>query len=251
MSRVKDLTGQRFGRLTVIKFAGTKKGHAMWDCLCDCGKLCTTYGRMLVGGHKMSCGCLQKEVHSRKWTTHGMSRTKAYKVWEGIRWRCLNEKSNVYSSYGGRGITICDEWRDDFVAFYNYVSKLDHFGESEYSIDRIDNDGNYEPGNVRWATKEEQTRNRRVTVIVEYAGDKIPLQEAAEREGIQYCVVEQRWRKGKRDAELFKTPRKFLEKVEYHGEEMTLKDVAKKTGISYSTLFRRYKQGKRGTELFT
>lgn len=117
--------------------------------------------------------------------------------------RCFNENDKNFSNYGGRGITVCDEWRKDFVAFYEYVSKLEHFGEDGYSLDRINNDGNYEPGNVRWANRVEQGRNKRNNVIVEYDGKNMTLTETAERSGISYNVLQWRYSHGWRGEKLF------------------------------------------------
>ena len=176
-----------------------------------------------------------------------MSYTKIHQTWSRIKQRCTDLNFTGYEYYGGRGITVCDEWKGDFLAFYNYVSKLEHFGEEGYSLDRINVNGNYEPGNVRWATAKEQARNKRTTIFVEYNGEIISLQEAAERSGIGYITMKSRWANGLRGAELFKPRREHLPTINYNGQEMTLKDAAKISGISYSTLFARYK---RGADLF-
>lgn len=250
MWKIKNLIGQRFGRLTVIEFAGTKNSKAYWKCRCDCGNICVVRSSHLKDGSTQSCGCLASEVTITRSTIHGMSYNKTYTTWQRMKQRCFYKKSIGYSGYGGRGITVCDEWRDNFQTFYDYVSKLEHFGEEGYSLDRINNDGNYEPDNVRWATAKEQARNKRTTVFVEYEGETISLQEAAERSRINYVAMKTRWGAGVRGEELFKPLREVLPKVEYNGEEMTLKDAAKLSGISYNTLFGRYKKGKRGAELF-
>lgn len=160
-----DLTGKKFNRLTVIKRAGSKyfpsgQSKPLYLCKCECGNEITVLGSNLTKGNTKSCGCLALNVR----TKHKHWGDKVYKCWDNMRSRCHNPKATGYKYWGGRGIKVCDEWRDDFKAFYKYVSKLPHFMEEGYSLDRIDVNGNYEPNNVRWATAKEQTNNRRCTV---------------------------------------------------------------------------------------
>lgn len=155
----KDLTGKPFGRLTVIDQAETKKsGQIYWNCKCRCGKLATIRGSRLRAGITESCGCLAKETTRKRSVTHDMSYGREYAIWGGIIQRCTNPNNQAFKNYGARGITICDEWRHDFMAFFNYVGKRP---SPKHSIDRMNNDGNYEPGNVRWATNVEQKNNYR------------------------------------------------------------------------------------------
>lgn len=153
-----DLTGERFGRLTVIKRVENDKSFgSKWLCKCDCGNECVVFSNNLRRGNTTSCGCVA--IESR--TTHNKWGTKVYRTYDHMKQRCYNPNSNGYKYWGGRGIKICDEWLNSFDAFYNYVSKLPHYGEEGRSIDRINNDGDYEPNNVRWATKSEQNANKR------------------------------------------------------------------------------------------
>lgn len=125
-------------------------------------------------------------------TKHGYSKTAIYVTWKDVKKRCKNPKCPSYRNYGGRGIKICDEWENDFLAFYKYVSALPHYGEDGYSLDRINNDGNYEPNNLRWATKTEQSRNRRTCVFYEINGNRIHMKELAALLGIPYPTIQSR-----------------------------------------------------------
>ena len=150
-----ELEGKRFGRLVVLKEAGKVKHHYMWECLCDCGNKTVVRGNMLAYGNTKSCGCLQKSTQK----THGLSKTPEYKSWRSIKQRCLLETCKDYKRYGAVGITICDEWVDNFQAFYEHIGAMPKDGIKR-TCGRIDNNRGYFPGNVRWETIEEQDRNR-------------------------------------------------------------------------------------------
>jgi hypothetical protein len=153
-----DLTGLRYGRLTVLRPLGerTAEGGLRWECRCDCGRVTTTQSRHLRSGETGSCGCYRLERMTMV-TTHGRSRTPEARAWYHMRERCWNPQSATYKHYGGRGITICPEW-DSFARFY---ADMGPRPSPQHSIDRIDNDGPYAPDNCRWATGEAQRRNTR------------------------------------------------------------------------------------------
>lgn len=185
--QAKDITGQTFGRLTALGPIGRdKRKTILWLCQCICGgtKICPVAN--LFNGNTLSCGCIHREQLAERNRTHGMRNDPLYSIWAGILKRCTNANSRSYLHYGGRGISVCEEWQHDFQAFHTHVSQLPHCGEAGYSIDRIDNDGNYEPGNVRWSTASQQTRNQRRNRLYTYNGKSQCLAEWAEEYAIDY-----------------------------------------------------------------
>src|ERR1041385_8040888 len=163
-----NLIGRRFGRLTVIKRTAKYK----WLCHCDCG-----VKRIVIAGSltrrdrsTKSCGCMSRDRLIQMNTKHGFNDSPEHQIWIGIRKRCLKPNDRNYKNYGGRGIMICQEWRNNFPAFLRDVGKRPISATHRYTIERIDNEGNYEPGNVRWATYPEQRRNTRKSVFLVFHG---------------------------------------------------------------------------------
>lgn len=154
-----DLVGSTFGRLTVLGAAPrARNGKARWACRCACGKSAVSVGTNLRSGHTASCGCVKRERVSRANKTHGLAGTRPYKIWSGMHQRCHNPKSNSYHYYGARGISVCEEW-GTFEGFLRWLETSGY--ADDLSIDRVNNDGDYEPSNCRWATPLEQAHNRR------------------------------------------------------------------------------------------
>lgn len=180
MSKFIDLTGQRFGKLLVISYFGKKEGHPYWNTKCDCGKKSVVYRGSLRNGDTESCGCLFRLMISKNNTTHGKARTLIYKVWVSMKGRCLNLNDKDYKHYGGRGITICDRWMD-FELFYKDMGDP----PSRMTLERINTNGNYEPGNCKWATQREQANNKRNNVILSYRGTNLTISQWARRLGIR------------------------------------------------------------------
>lgn len=208
MSKPLNLLGQKFGRLVVIERAeNNKHGQTRWKCKCDCGKFTVVAASDLKNGKIKSCGCLSHELTAKRSTKHGLRYTPNYKRWLHIKDRCLNPHNKDFNRYGGRGIKIYEEWVDDFKAFHDYVSILPHFGEKGYSLDRIDNDGNYEPNNLRWATKKQQANNREVKSVIEFNGEKFTLKQIAKKIGIGLSSIHRRIKRGDTMQELFRPPR--------------------------------------------
>lgn len=183
-----DLTNQRFGRLTAVSPVGkTRGGTMLWECVCDCGEKHIARSGGLRSGDVMSCGCLRRETTAKKSTVHGLRHTKLYRVWRGMKERCLNENDKSFHNYGGRGIKICDEWLHDFQAFYDWAMANGY--ADGLSIDRIDNDWNYCPENCRWATRDEQNNNKRVSRMVTVNDETHTIGEWAKLTGINYHTL--------------------------------------------------------------
>lgn len=185
--------GQTFGRWTVLAQAETVRRRQStapkWLCRCACGTERTVFQNSLLVGYSQSCGCRQKEVV----TKHGLWTASGYHIWIGMNDRCHNMASGAYPNYGGRGITVCPEWRDTPEAFLNYIGTRP---SPDHSLDRIDNDGPYAPGNVRWATRREQAQNRRSTHAITLNGDTRTITDWARRCGIDPSTLRTRLKRG-------------------------------------------------------
>jgi hypothetical protein len=200
--KIKDQTGQRFGRLLVVGYVGKNSRHAaIWLCVCDCGeKTNVTTGELRrspgSAGDRTgvrSCGCLQPDRATETHTVHGMHNSAEYRAWSDMRARCSNPNTSEFKRYGARGISVCAAWQASFEAFLADVGRRP---TAAHSIERIDTNGHYEPSNVKWATKLEQQRNRRCTTFVEFDGQRIPLTQVAEIAGVNRYTARARHRRG-------------------------------------------------------
>ena len=199
-----DLTGQKFGRLTVIQYDHSKNG-TYWLCQCDCGKTKVIKGTSLTGKLTTSCGCKSREMCIERSTKHGMTKTRLYSIRQGMIARCCKENATSYPKYGAKGITVCDEWlgQDGFVNFYNWA--IDNGYEEHLTLDRIDSSGNYEPSNCRWATYKEQANNTKATVFLTYKGETKSASEWSEIVGISQSCITGRKNKGWTDEKCLTT----------------------------------------------
>lgn len=202
---IKDMT---FGSLTALgPVRKSKNGRIIWLCQCKCGNMTEVRTSHLMSGHTQSCGCLGSRMSAgERFSTHGLGKTKEYGSWAGIIQRCTNPNDVRYPDYGGRGITICEEWRHSFLAFYNHVSFLSHSGEKGYSIDRIDNNSNYEPGNVRWSTAADQNRNTRRNIMLTHNGKTQCLTDWANDIGVSPRMLHKRFQNGWSTEKILLTP---------------------------------------------
>lgn len=190
-----DLTGKRFNYLTVIEYIGRKNGRTMWKCKCDCGNEVNVDSNSLKSGNTTACGCRQHIGWGQN-KTHGMSRTRIYREWIGIRDRCNNPKNTYYKNYGGRGINVCKEWEEDH-GFENFYDWAMHNGYSDdLTIDRIDNDKGYSPDNCRWVNRFVQMNNQRGNRIIEYNGRTQTLAMWAREYGLKPRIVASRLKYG-------------------------------------------------------
>lgn len=189
MSKPKNFSGLRYGRLVGIQRVGVSKdGQAIWEWRCDCGQMTHALGYNVMRGLTSSCGCLQQENRVK----HGMYKTRAYRAWLGMKARVAGNGDMSVKHYVERGIKVCPEWQDNFVAFFDAMEEC----PTGMELDRIDNDGNYEPGNCRWATRTQQMANTRRTHIVICYGDHVCLSEACRRMRISYRTVMKRMARG-------------------------------------------------------
>lgn len=203
--RVKDLTRLKFGRLTVLAFAGRNSRKLVeWECVCECGASgIVATSTALTGGHKLSCGCLGREVTAKRSRTHGMKDSPEYQSWRSMKQRCNNKNATGFRNYGGRGIKICERWLNSFESFFSDMGKRPEPPEL-HEIDRIDNDGDYCRENCRWATIKQQANNRRqgrrgvcrASRLVEFQGKEFILADLARQFNIPYQRVYQRLAKG-------------------------------------------------------
>lgn len=202
MSKVDSLEGKRFGRLVVLRRAEDKKRkdgrkQSMWHCRCDCGNEKNIYSYSLLSGVTTSCGCYHNENLSKISSTHGLSKTRIYRIYCNMKNRCYNPNNSSYENYGGRGIKLCDEWLGEHGA-ENFIKwSMSHGYKDSLTIDRIKVNKNYSPDNCRWITKAEQTNNTRRTVWVEICGIKKPLKQWTNFMGWKYAKHSMKHERGK------------------------------------------------------
>lgn len=194
MSKIVNMKGKRFGKFTVIEFAGSKDGYALWKCVCDCGKEKIIRGSGLRSGNTVSCGCWRKEITSSVLTKHGMANSRLYTIWSNMKARCFKQSNTEYCYYGGRGITICDEWKDDFQSFYDWAMANGY--KEHLTIDRIDVNGDYSPENCRWVDMKVQSNNRRSNHIIEFNGESHNVKQWSEILGINENTIRTRIQRG-------------------------------------------------------
>ena len=213
-----DLTGQKFNRLTVIKRVDKpihlKKNETYWLCLCECGNNTILTSTSLKAGKTKSCGCYHKE----KQTIHGKNKHHLYRIWCAMIQRCYNANNKQYHFYGGRGITVCDDWKNNFQAFYDwsylngYTDEKTLTGRHKLTIDRVDNDGNYEPSNCRWVTQKEQSNNTRKNHLIVINGETKTMQQWADLYNINKHTFYARYKKGLREESLILPVKKYKER---------------------------------------
>ena len=189
--RAVDITGQTFQYLTAVKPVGSGKGGVMWECLCKCGKTTNATAKNLRSGNTKSCGCLNSEkvvARNKAGALHGMTKTRTWISWDSMIQRCTNPEHKSFDDYGGRGIKVCPAWLNEFSAFYKDMGER----PAGKTLDRIDTNGNYEPGNCRWATPTEQSNNRLNNRVIEFDGRKQTVAEWARELGMSRQTLRHR-----------------------------------------------------------
>ena len=243
----KDLTGHRFDRLIVIALKGVYKSpsgtkRAAWICQCDCSKITVVRTVNLTSGGVKSCGCLRSETSQKIHFKHGLTNSPEYTIWQNMIRRCYDRKNSSFQYYGHRGIKVCDRWH----TFVNFLADMRHKLSPDHTIERIDNNGNYEPSNCRWATWREQSINKRNTITITFNDQTKTLVEWSHSTGIYYKVLQARLDRYKWSVE-----RAFTEKsgkyrknniwVVYNGQRKTLSEWTKETGIRRGLIYHRLK----------
>lgn len=188
-----NIKGMRFNRLLVLEQGATRKGRVLWNCVCDCGNKISVPAYYLTSNNTRSCGCLRKEITIKKNLKHGHSkRNKKYAeyiIWQHLKDRCFNVKSEFYNHYGGRGITVSLKWANSYPAFLKDMGKRP---SKKHSVERVDNNGDYKKGNCVWALRNTQANNRRSNVFIEYKGKKLTYAQWEKETGISQMTLRYR-----------------------------------------------------------
>lgn len=257
MSKAIDLTGRRYTCLEAIRQVINEKDrhHAYWECKCDCENIVVVRKDSLESGHAKSCGCLSK------YKKHGHSYTKIYGILQGMKDRCCNPNNHAYALYGGRGIRVCDEWlgkhgAENFVKWALENGYNENAKRGECTIDRIDNDGNYEPSNCRWADKDIQNYNKRCTRKIIIDGKEKTILDLHNEYGISITTLRSRYRKYIHNEitvneliskdKLINKPHQI--NITINGITHNLTEWEKETGVSRKTIINRYRKGARSYE---
>ena len=222
MSAILDITGEKFGRLTAIRYTGRKTipgGNAIWEFRCDCGKIVERPRSRLKSSNVPSCGCYKEERAGKLNKTHGGRHERLYLVWMDMRRRCYDKKDDAYSRYGGRGIKVCEEW-NDYAMFRDWANKTGYDPNAkrqQCTIDRIDTNGNYCPENCRWVDAKVQSNNRRSNKLIDIDGRTRTLKQWAEELNLNYQLVCKRLAAGWDVDKAFYQPARVTKRTIVHG----------------------------------
>lgn len=245
-----DIIGKKFGRLTPIRIVDGYRSK--WLCQCDCGNLKEVYAGMLIRGQYKSCGCLENENRKslkKRTIKHGMTETILYKKWCGIKARCYNPNYKYFNRYGGRGITMCEEWQGEHgfenFAKWAYEAGYDDSKHTfEQTIDRIDTDGNYEPSNCKWSTQTEQVGNRsNAFLIADIDGERLTSTQFDKKHGITAeSFSYRRARRGKNAQQILDEWDSYVEHI--NGDYFSILEAADYYGVKYYVIKNWIKKGK-------
>ena len=241
------MVGKKYGRLTVISKAGRNKhGKQLFECKCACGNKTTVERGSIRSGNTKSCGCYKQEMAIKANRTHGMTNTPLYNSWRAMQERCNNPNASNYKIYGGRGVAICSEWLE-FEPFARWA--MANGFQPGLWIERIDNNGNYEPSNCKWATREEQSNNRRNNHMVTFRSKTMSIAQWSRVTGIRYSTLRSRFNDGWPPERALTTPAgaktgpKPRLTATYRGETKTLSEWAEQYGVDYGVLRGRLDRG--------
>lgn len=212
---LKEMIGKRFGRLVVVRrvenhYYPSGRHDACYECCCDCGNTVNVLGIHLRSGHTVSCGCFRVDTSRQTMTVHGKTNTRLYTIWKNVHARCTNQNHNDYPNYGGRGITVCDEWKHNFQAFEEWA--INHGYADDLSLDRIDVNGNYEPCNCRWVSQKDQCNNTRSNIYVTINEQTMTLKQWTEALGLNYGTIVSRVSRGWDPITALTTPVRLVSK---------------------------------------
>lgn len=204
MAKFLDITGDKYGKLVVLEYGYKKDKKNYWKCVCECGKETTVSINSLRTGNSKSCGCLQKEIAKkyRHSTTHGKFGTRIYQTWSAMKSRCYNSKVDSYKRYGARGITVCEDWKNDFTKFYEWA--MNNGYEDDLTIERLNANGNYSPNNCTFIPGNQQSNNRRCSIFVKIGNETRNITGWEKATGIGRMTLYRRYHKGLRGEDLIK-----------------------------------------------
>lgn len=237
MGKLKDYSGEKFGRLTVIKrVENNKYNQVRWLCKCDCGNEKIVLANNLRNGETKSCGCLKKEqdyiniAHIK----HNKSNTRLYNIWKNMKHRCNNPNNNKHKFYYDKGIKVCNEWLNDFMSFYNWA--INNGYQDNLTIDRINNDGNYEPNNCRWATVTEQNNNQSTNIKIKYNNNIYTMKQFCKKYNLKRETLDYRLKNNWDIEKIINTPTQSKKSILYNGIYYTAKELAVKFNLKLGTL---------------
>lgn len=237
--KVQDITGKRFGKLLVIKLSGSRDGRRQWECLCDCGHKCEVFRRNIVSGVTKSCGCLKFSTGAYRTSDSKGIPTPEYRAWLSMRKRCSAKNTRSPHRYTGRGIKVCSRWANSFQNFFDDMGKRP---SSKHSLDRINNNKNYEPSNCRWATQMQQCNNKENNIVLLHKGKTRSLIEHCAELGMKPITVRNRLARGWSVQEALETPVNDWF-VSYNGKRGSIRSHCKELGLNYDVVVRRVKKG--------
>ena len=234
-----DYTGKRFGRLVFLGYVGRIKNKSVWELVCDCGKHVIKPAREIVSGNTSSCGCLSKELRTKRMTKHGLWKSPLYQKYQDMIRRCYNPDTTRYNCYGEKGVKVCNEWLKENNGFENFKKWAFANGYVEYdpkttlrrdvlTLDRIDFNGDYSPSNCRWVKFKKQENNKSTNVYVYYKNEKYTLKELAEKFDISYPMVKKKYHKGLSAEEIVSGYSRLPENYENRGRLGTLPNYLQK-----------------------